>query len=350
MGIAENGVDDESKSRLPEWTKNSAVRTAAKCAIIGGVLVVAGVATGGLAPAAAAFVGAVAVGAGVIATTAHILEESEFAEEKPKLKKACKFTRAACEVSLAVGAGLVASPVLLAFSAGGFAVGKAVQIMGKYNSNGDVENLGSGLAQICTPLAFGSVMPVVLPLVAGAQIAGSGAAIMVSSLVSASSAAVSGSCYVASDFLERHEYKKAASVARLAGHAFLGVAATAAVVTSGVAIGTAMLTSAPASGSLMLGAVAIAVAVPALAVGASVVAAGKVASLEVVKRELGAVGKDLSDDLHKDFDNVKDLVGNVCDVEKKEQSSNTPSNSAKNSSAVRVGGTRTGYEETLGKR
>ena len=146
--------------------EHPAVCTAMKCAAIGAALV-ATAAVGGVTVATATAIAGIAVGAAIVAPAAHALEGSDFLKRKPVLQKACKFVRVACETSLAIGAGLAASPHLLGISAAGFVVAKAVQKGVEYKIGGNKDghpyltmgkNLGSGIASVCAPLALGSAL------------------------------------------------------------------------------------------------------------------------------------------------------------------------------------------------
>jgi len=247
-------------------TKYPALGTAMKCSAIGTVLV-ATVASGGIIPTitggaavtAAMVIGGIAVGAPIVATAAHALEESSFAEKKPVLQKACKFVRVACETSLAIGAGLVASPYLLGISAVGFVAAKAVQKGAEYkisnNNDGDnnrytmAKNLGSGIASVCAPLALGSALSLAAPLgnifssATTPTFAEGGKNVVArtgSALFAASTAAFSGACYVSSASLDNAGFKKAASATRLIGNASLAATAVLASVTAGFAVGEAI--------------------------------------------------------------------------------------------------------------
>ena len=234
-----------------KFFENPALGTAMKCVVIGTTLVAAAALTPGVAVGTAMAVGGIAIGAAIVAPTAHALEENSFVKEKPVLQKACKFVRVACETSLAIGAGLVYSPHFLIGSAACFVTAKTVQKIAEYkisnNNDGDnnrytmAKNFASGIASACVPLTLGSAFPgaselgnIYSPTFEGGKnvFARTGSA-----LFAASTAAFSGACYLASDSLDNLGFKKAASATRLLGNASLAAAAVSASVTAGFAVG-----------------------------------------------------------------------------------------------------------------
>ncbi len=221
-----------------------ALGTAMKCVVIGTTLVAAAALTSGVTVGTAMAVGGIAIGATIVATAAHALEESSFVKENPVLQKACKFVRVACETSLAIGAGLVASPYLLGISAIGFVAAKAVQKIAEYANISMVKNFASGIASACVPLTLGSAFPgaselgnIFSPTFEGGK---NVAARTGSALFAASTAAFSGVCYLASHSLDNLGFKKAAYATRLLGNASLVAAAVSASVTAGFAVGEAI--------------------------------------------------------------------------------------------------------------
>tara|TARA_B110000259_G_C14023265_1_gene403787 strand:+ start:406 stop:1557 length:1152 start_codon:yes stop_codon:yes gene_type:complete len=237
--------------------EHPAVCTAMKCAAIGAALV-ATAAVGGVTVATATAIAGIAVGAAIVAPAAHALEGSDFLKRKPVLQKACKFVRVACETSLAIGAGLAASPHLLGISAAGFVVAKAVQKGVEYKIGGNKDghpyltmgkNLGSGIASVCAPLALGSALSFASGLgnifssATTPTFAEGGKNVVArtgSALFAASTAAFSGACYLASASLDNLGFKKAASATRVIGHASLAAAAVSASVAAGFAVGEAI--------------------------------------------------------------------------------------------------------------
>lgn len=232
-----------------------ALGTGMKGVVICAVLVAAAAVTSGVAVGTAVAVAGIAVGAPIVATAAHALEESSFAKKKPVLQKACKFVRVACETSLAIGAGLVASPYLLGISAGVFVAAKAMQKRAEYNISNNVggdnsistmaKNLGSGIASVCAPLALGSAFSLAAELgnifssAATPDIVDKGKIVVArtgSALFAASTAAFSGVCYLSSASLGNAGFKKAASAISLIGHVALAAAAVSASVTAGFAV------------------------------------------------------------------------------------------------------------------
>lgn len=260
-----------------------ALGTATKGVVICAVLVAAAALTTGVAVGTAVAVGGIAVGAPIVAIAAHALEESSFAEKKPVLQKACKFVRVACETSLAIAAGLVASPYLLGISAGVFVAAKAMQKVAEYNINNNVggdnnsytmaKNLGSGIASVCAPLALGSALSLASPLgnifssATTPTFAEGGKNVVArtgSALFAASTAAFSGACYVSSASLDNAGFKKAASAIRLIGNASLAAAAVSASVAAGFAVGGEIYGTSVGSASAAVGGLVAGVATAAV--------------------------------------------------------------------------------------
>jgi hypothetical protein len=314
--------------------KYPALGTAMKCSAIGTVLV-ATVASGGIIPTitggaavtAAMVIGGIAVGAPIVATAAHALEESSFAEKKPVLQKACKFVRVACETSLAIGAGLVASPYLLGISAVGFVAAKAVQKGAEYkisnNNDGDnnrytmAKNLGSGIASVCAPLALGSALSLAAPLgnifssAATPTFAEGGNNVVArtgSALFAASTAAFSGACYVSSASLDNAGFKKAASATRVIGHVALAATAVLASVTAGFAVGEAIYH--PSIDDVTrVGSASAAVGGLVAGVGVGATTAGIAAATGVLVANKCC--NDIKNDIKNDINNFKELMDNT---------------------------------------